>query len=521
MRTFTLSIVAILTILGASCSKPQDALAQEKDAEPTTYAVAPSETYHGPNTIVASPNRAMWTETPWIIERLQDETFVTLHRLPESRVDTSQVNEPNQVGVGVELTGSERFANFGNLNWLQHPSGHYAAVIAYTVERARALRIALNLVNFPENLVVKFINADPSEPYPKASLDYARAQEYLDRDVSIRWSPIYSGDMLHIELNYPDTSGVEFKSKRVELPSISYIFSDGPWESKAQPHFAPVVIASEDVPEGEKKVYLGPVAQKSRIFRPKTNLGTYLIDISSVTPNKYIDKFSRATSRIEITRSNGKTVTCTGHLINDCDDTTFKPYMLTAEHCIGTQAEAASIIALWDYRTDEVSSRTYGSELLVTNPEQDWSLLILGSKSNPANLPEGRVFLGWDSTPPKKNEILHHVGHSDRKPQTYARGIVTATETSYRDTSKNVVRTKLMQIDWETGLHAGGASGSVLVKIDGGMLYARSGGLSGSPNATTYTIKKKYKTRAWVVPFSRVYSDQKVANYLGSGQRGR
>lgn len=448
----------IFSMLLVFLSLSQDALAQQEkdDTESTIYAVASSETYHDPNTAADASKKDMLTENPWITEKLRDETFVTLYRIPESRVDTSQVNEPNQIGVGIELTGSERFADFGNLNWLQHPSGHYAAVIAYKVEHAKALRIALNLEDFPENLTVKFINADPNEAYPKASLDHARALEYLDREVSIRWSPIYTGDTLHLELNYPDTSEAGFNAERVELPSISYIFLDGPWGAQAPPTPVLVTKAPEDAPVSPNTVMMSPVSESIfRVSRPP-NAGTDLIDINSVTPNNAIDKFSRATGHIEITRSNGNTVTCTGHLINDCDDTTYKPYMLTAEHCIRTKDEAESVVVYWDHRTGKNRSKTEDSELLAKNSTQDWSLIILGSKKNPANLPGRRFYLGWDSAPPKKNEILHHVGHSSGKPQTYAIGIVTKTNTSYRDTSENVVRTKLMQIDWKTGLHAGG-----------------------------------------------------------------
>ena len=117
---------------------------------------------------------------------------------------------------------------------------------------------------------------------------------------------------------------------------------------------------------------------------------------------------------------------CSGTLLNNSrQDLT--PYFLTAAHCVATEEEARSVIALWRYQTQTCDGnfpdlrsvpRTTGASLLSTlgggtiegraHPEGDMTLLRLEG-----DLPDGVMFQGWDADPqPVGAQVtgIHHPG---------------------------------------------------------------------------------------------------------------
>ena len=96
------------------------------------------------------------------------------------------------------------------------------------------------------------------------------------------------------------------------------------------------------------------------------------------------------------------TFACSGTLMNERAES-LTPYVLTADHCINTPAEAASVSARWFFKTrscrgvglDSRSSMTHGgATLLATSPSDDMSLIRLKNKA-----PGGTIFAGWDPAP--------------------------------------------------------------------------------------------------------------------------
>jgi hypothetical protein len=104
---------------------------------------------------------------------------------------------------------------------------------------------------------------------------------------------------------------------------------------------------------------------------------------------------------------------CTGGLLNNtADDGT--PYLLTANHCISSTEEAASLEAFWDFHSSSCDGplptpaslpTSNGATLLATGTASDYTLLLLDS------IPAGRVFLGWNANPIAANTVLHRVHH--------------------------------------------------------------------------------------------------------------
>lgn len=95
------------------------------------------------------------------------------------------------------------------------------------------------------------------------------------------------------------------------------------------------------------------------------------------------------------------TYVCSGSLVATRDNS-FKPYLMTAAHCIGTEAQARSLQTYWAYRSsfcgagapaDKGSlNSTNGGHLLGSGGINlgDYSLVLL------PDAPDGVVFSGWD-----------------------------------------------------------------------------------------------------------------------------
>jgi hypothetical protein len=126
---------------------------------------------------------------------------------------------------------------------------------------------------------------------------------------------------------------------------------------------------------------------------------------------------------------------CTGGLINDTDTRTVIPYLLTANHCISTQAEAATVEAYWDFATTRCNGaapplsrlpRSNGASLVATGHRSvstDFTLLRL------RRIPAGRVLLGWNAAPGVIGEgtRLYRLSHPEAFPQIYSETLVDAT----------------------------------------------------------------------------------------------
>jgi hypothetical protein len=95
--------------------------------------------------------------------------------------------------------------------------------------------------------------------------------------------------------------------------------------------------------------------------------------------------------------SGGSEYLCTGTLLNN-QANDFTPYLLTANHCFSTQAEAQTLRVYWNYNSGDVppagTPHTDGANLLATGTGSDFTFVYLTG-----SLPGGLFFAGWDANP--------------------------------------------------------------------------------------------------------------------------
>ena len=99
---------------------------------------------------------------------------------------------------------------------------------------------------------------------------------------------------------------------------------------------------------------------------------------------------------------NGDEFLCSGSLLSTRDNS-FKPYFLTAGHCINNEAAARTVEAYWTYQTPACGGNAAGQphhereihggrapDLERRIADGDFSLILL------QDAPAGTTFAGWD-----------------------------------------------------------------------------------------------------------------------------
>ncbi len=215
------------------------------------------------------------------------------------------------------------------------------------------------------------------------------------------------------------------------------------------------------------------------INNPQAVTTTCLVDGRCVASTTFapIASYRSGVASLEFVE-NGSGFLCTGSLLND-SRVDFVPYLLTANHCISTQAVASTLDAVWDYY-DTVCDGTFpnrsllpashGASLLATSIQSDFAFLELSS------VPAGRFFLGWNAgagvvvSGTKLFRLSHPAPAGFPFPQTYSTatakltGIKQCTDATGRpvnDTSKFIHSVSV------TGEPFPGSSGSSVVLANG------------------------------------------------------
>ncbi|MEO8460707.1 MAG: hypothetical protein ABI451_09275, partial [Dokdonella sp.] len=193
--------------------------------------------------------------------------------------------------------------------------------------------------------------------------------------------------------------------------------------------------------------------------------GTCNIDVVCSLGNNYRDEI-RAVAKYTFS-SAGSTFLCTGTLVmNTARD--FRPFFLTANHCISTQAEASSITTIWNFQSptcgqhgggSQTQTQTGGATLRAHRADVDFTLVEL-SQMPPASY--NVYYDGWDvsGTAPGGSIGIHHPS-GDVKAITQGIGTLP--------TINSCIGTGGVMTHWRTGAPysqgttEGGSSGSAIL----------------------------------------------------------
>jgi hypothetical protein len=171
---------------------------------------------------------------------------------------------------------------------------------------------------------------------------------------------------------------------------------------------------------------------------------------------------------------------CTGGLIADGSDTGTRTF-LTANHCISTAAEAASVDIAWDGVASSCGAgdastrtkRTHGAALLTTSATSDVTLLRLNA------IPAGRWYMGWSTRSLAAGTTLRRISHPGTEDggvytQAYSSTIVDGGTSS----CAALPRSSFVYSLPIAGGIAGGSSGAPTI-VDGGYIVGQLFGTCG------------------------------------------
>jgi lysyl endopeptidase len=205
--------------------------------------------------------------------------------------------------------------------------------------------------------------------------------------------------------------------------------------------------------------------------------------------------------------SDGQAYRCTGSLVSSRAQPA-QPLFLTANHCISTEAEANSLIAVFNYQTTACngtrpsvasSPRVSGAALLQSQPMAlgDFTLLRL------TRFPDVDVnVLGWYSNEIAANERVIGISHPLGDYKRIAIGQRTRDTTIRFSDGDQIPAEKGIQVAWFQGLTESGSSGSPLLAEVNGAEYL-VGTLSAGPDINEKNDRQVCSARNLVASYGR------------------
>ncbi len=219
--------------------------------------------------------------------------------------------------------------------------------------------------------------------------------------------------------------------------------------------------------------------------------GSCNIDVACSDGDNWRDQI-RSVARYTV----GGALLCTGQLVNNSAQD-FTPYFLTANHCLGTAAQAASTVFYWNYQTSRCGGSPDGSleqtqigALFLagsggaTDVGPDFTLLQLLSTPSAAF---DVYYSGWDRrnlAPVGVTGIHHPNGDEKRISMDFDATFISAYAQQPGSVASTLMPTHLMIASWDRGVTEGGSSGSGIWNRERRLVGQLSGGASSCDEPT-------------------------------------
>ena len=333
------------------------------------------------------------------------------------------------------------------LNWTRLDHRSIATTILVTSPGATDVRMGV-LVDLPPGGELRFFGA--GERFPVVTrADLA----WKGSDPRTLWSPVVEGDTLGIEITLPSRAALSAFSFRVDRISHGY---------------------------GTERTF-----ESGHVHPAQQCLG-HLLDYQCGVGLHFPARRGDSAARLRYEVS-GRGYACSGTLVNDSDDTSFIPYVLTANHCISTPDVAATLSIRWFYQRSACGGTTLdsrstttsgGADLLATSATEDSTLLrIKGS------VPGGLWYSGWNPnriTHPRNVYLIHHpAGGGGVRRYSVGRTTRYLNWLGCADPVRGIrcVPRRGMETAWSEGTTSDGSSGAGL--FDGQHLIGVHSGRAG------------------------------------------
>ncbi|MDR0779329.1 MAG: hypothetical protein LBF16_01365 [Pseudomonadales bacterium] len=355
---------------------------------------------------------------------------IVLPELTAAEAPPQAQDEPGkslQIGVGRDIPQTaDAKAMAGLLSWSTAANGSRRAAISVRSPGAAALRFGLLVEQLPQQAVLRVYAPGAEQAREVAGKEVLNTiQSNLDagdsgvQQAHTYWLPSVEGDQTVLEIELP--AGVGPASLKVSLPRVSHRYT------------------SESI---LRKMWFG-----------EGKAGSCNVNVMC-NSNAKNDSTRRAIGWMTFVADDAATHGCSGTLLNTTEDNDspkkeWKPYFLSANHCIPNQSVANTVEVTWDYRTvscnDSSLSPVFngqfehlgrdkdgrlvvgqlkvaqgGAELKYTSKNTDTSFMLLNSK-----LPAGLLFAGWNARAQPSTRFDVHSFHQPKgDTEKYSAGTI-------------------------------------------------------------------------------------------------
>lgn len=416
---------------------------------------------------------------------------VSLGELSMAKVEMSAPGTPRLVGQARDVQATKSAAALQSLwQWKNTAVGGKVAAISFNAEGAYGLRLGVLVKQLPGSANVRvYTQSAPDKVFQisgQAILQLIeRNQAAGDQSDAARtwWTPDTGEGEATLEVELPP--GVAASALDIAVPQLSHIFEN----------------------------LSLPTAQeyKEQVEAAKINES----DTCNLDANCYSENAQErnAVARMLFTKDGGSYL-CTGTLMNDTQNS-FKPYFLTANHCISTQTVASSLETRWFYRSPSCNSgtlqsstvrKTGGAQLLYASGNTDTAFMLLNDTP-----PGGTLFAGWSANTVAAGTSVVGLHHPSGDLLKISFGAVnsqancqptTGSGFQCSGTSGNYYR-----VSWSQGTTEGGSSGSALFQ-GGYVVGTLYGGSATCTNRSAYDYYGRFDVaynaaiKAWLNPAS-------------------
>ncbi len=408
---------------------------------------------------------------------------VSLRQLDRETLQTMLSHESSKdiIGVSREINV---FKEQEEMQWNKLPQGGVTSSFLFTSPGAAALRAGIAINSLPSLAELRFFSGNMVE-----QADVVVKGEEINRLIrlnmqaepdnpssNVYWSPVIAGESLGIEIYLPQN--VEAQDVQITFPMLSH-FAVSPFSS-SENHF---------INQG--------YGDSSTCQNDATCYPSWLDTRAAVAKMLYTEF--------------GDSYTCTGTLLNDADTTTWKPYFISANHCIASQTVASTLQTVWFFesstcngitRNANYATRTGGATLLWTegttiynvDSNQDASFFELHDLP-----PAGVYYAGWNININSSELVGIHHPAGDWKKISFgeyagmSRCYLDSNDLDFYCTTSSTG--SFLQVNWTTGATEPGSSGSGIfssTKDLVGMLKGGNGGCDDNAISMYSTFSAAY-----------------------------
>ena len=372
---------------------------------------------------------------PW----QKTELKLSLPRLLASeRTDfqDDSVNGPQKIGIHRDVPFSMIGDFSSKLTWHRYKDG----IVAYATissPEAKSIRAQLDIV-LPANSQLVFYGLDEQDD--RFALDTLTShRKRLEEDQF--WTPSALGESMGVEIRLPSNSDIS--KLQISILKVSHRFRSTQGDDG---------LALELECDNHSEAACG-------------------VDEGRIDANT-VD------STVKLVFEDSEfTYLCSGALMNvDDGPDVYRPYLLTAAHCIDEESEANSLVVHWFYETSSCLSsttssaftRTFGgADVLETRTQEDMTLLEL--ERDP---PEGAYYAGWSTSDVSRNTSVNGAHHPDGVLKKYFLGTSQGSQTVQvcldEEQEDCFTLVEGIQVSADEGAAEGGSSGSGLFEVVSG-----------------------------------------------------